>query len=110
MQWHEMSVQEWELLAPTTKGSPSPWDRALDEIEAGTIVRIEPAEGQTIRGVRIGIARRAATRGMKLEFRQIGESALAVRKSSQPYQPRTPKTVNPPSAPRGRPRREPAPE
>jgi hypothetical protein len=69
---------------PSPKKTTSDWDLVLDELENGDVISIPVESDKQLRGFRIGMARRAASREMKLEFRAT-ETALAVRKSDQPY-------------------------
>src|SRR5258708_8267981 len=69
---------------PTPKQTTSDWDPVLDEVENGDVISIPVKEDKELRGFRIGMARRAASRQLKLEFRATATN-LAVRKSDQPY-------------------------
>ncbi|SRR5258707_7167064 len=70
--------------APTPKKTTSDWDPVLDELEHGDVISIPVKDDRELRGFRIGLARRAASRELKLEFRAT-TTALAVRKSEKPY-------------------------
>ena len=90
---------------PTPKKTTSDWDPVLDEIENGDVISIPIKDDSELRGFRIGIARRAASRQLKLEFRAT-DKALAVRKSDQPYVAKPKKeSVDGQPRRRGRPRK-----
>lgn len=79
-------IDYWEHLSPPQKpGKPSPWDHLLDQVGDGKIIRI-PVEGEKQKkGSRIGIARRARSKGFKVEFRE-DENWLVIRKSEEPLE------------------------
>jgi hypothetical protein len=84
MDFVEISEKEWASLpSSAVSKTPRPWDAVLDRLESGKIVQLEVAGDKALRGTRIGLARSAAFRGMKLEFRVQGNT-LAVRKSDKP--------------------------
>lgn len=99
-----VSPDEWEKHAPPPKeAKPSPYDKLLSDLEAGEILEVPMAE-KDFKGFRIGIARRARTRGFKLEFRS-GDEGLLIRKSEEPLSEPKPKTRDEEGAKRGRPRK-----
>jgi hypothetical protein len=91
MDFTEISEKEWASLPSSSPAKgPRPWDAVLDRLESGKIVQLEVAGDKQLRGTRIGLARSATFRGMKLEFRVSGNT-LAVRKSDKPVKARVPK-------------------
>ncbi len=79
-------IHYWEQLAPPSKpGKPSPWDSLLQQVEDGKIIRVSVETEKQKKGSRIGIARRARTRGFKVEFRE-DKNWLVIRKSDQSLQ------------------------
>mgnify|MGYP001378769434 CR=1 FL=1 len=82
LQYNELSESAWEELAPTKKAKSSPWDGLLDQIEDGKIISIPLADDGEKRSSRIGIARRARTRGYKVEFRDMVDGRLAMKKGA----------------------------
>jgi hypothetical protein len=91
---------------PTPKQTTSDWDPVLDELENGDVISIPVKDDKELRGFRIGMARRAASRQLKLEFRATA-TTLAVRKSDLPYVAKPKKeAVDGLPRRRGRPRKE----
>ncbi len=79
MQWREVSAQEFEQIPGKAASQPNRWDEVLDAIDQGKIIEIPATSENSIRGMRVGIGRRAKNRGIALEMRSNGE-ALAIRK------------------------------
>ncbi len=104
----DSSEEEWEKATPPQPPKKqNPWLDVIDEVEAGQIRRIPVADMNKLKGLRIGLARLAASRQMKLEFR-ILDGNLMVRRSGREYQAPEPK---PPSERKpGRPRKQPTEE
>jgi hypothetical protein len=69
------------------------WDEALGVLESGKVIVI-PVTEDKLKGVRIGLARSASTRGFKLDFRYL-DGRLAVRRSEKPLPVREPKERKP---------------
>lgn len=82
--FERMSREEWEAIPVPAKAQPaSRWDAALDELESTEEpIWIAVTDEKQARGYRIGLARRAASRNMKLEFR-LHDGRLAVHKSGE---------------------------
>ncbi len=89
MEFKELTEKQWESLPSSKPKVQNPWDEVLGKLESGKIVQLEVPDDK-IRGTRIGLARSATFRGMKLEFRVSGNT-LAVRKSDKPVKARVPK-------------------
>lgn len=80
--YREISETEWERIpAPKASRPPNPWDEVVALLEAGKIVELEVSE-EKLRGTRIGIARLAASRGFRVEFRPH-DGHLAMRRSDK---------------------------
>lgn len=76
-----ISEKDWEKLpAPKPPAPPNPWDEVLGQLAEGKVIQMD-VEDDKVKGVRIGLARSAANRGMKLEFRQLG-GTLSVKKKA----------------------------
>lgn len=90
----KIDEKEWgKFPAPQPQRPPNRWDEALGVLEGGAIIEIAVPE-EKLRGTRIGLARSAATRGFKLEFR-YADGRLAVRRSDQPLAARESKERKP---------------
>ena len=90
----KIDQKEWEKFPePQIAKAPNRWDEVLGILEGGDIVEIPVAE-EKLKGVRIGLARSASSRGFKLEFRYTS-GRLAVRRSESPLAPREPKERKP---------------
>jgi hypothetical protein len=88
VQFEVADIDYWEQLAPPQKpGKPSPWDNLLQQIEDGKIVRVSVETEKEKKGSRIGISRRARSRGFKVEFRE-DNNWLVIRKSEEPLRTR----------------------
>jgi hypothetical protein len=94
MEFKTIDEKEWEKFPkPEPPKAPNRWDEVLGVLEGRQIVEMPVAEDK-LRGVRIGLARSAATRGFKLEFR-YAHGRLAVRRSEMPVPPRQAKERKP---------------
>ena len=80
LQYKELSESAWEELAPKKKAKASPWDGLLDQIEEGKILLVPLTDEGEKRSYRIGIARRARSRGYKVEFRDTADGGLALKR------------------------------
>ncbi len=100
--FEKATKHEWDIAPPPQPPKKaSPWLPLLAEVKSGQIVKIPVGEEAKLKGLRIGLARLAASQQMKLEFR-ILDGHLLVRKSEQEYQPPEPKppTERKPRGPR----------
>jgi hypothetical protein len=114
LQFEAVEDAEWEAAAPAKKpGKASPWDALLDAVADGKAYRVPITSEKELRGSRIGISRRARSRGFGVEFR-IANGSLLVKKDETPLKPKRSlrKASSPASAPdsgeprrRGRPRK-----
>src|SRR5215217_9444404 len=89
-------------MAPGRKIDPQ-WEELLTKLDQGSVIRLPLGEDSALRGLRLALGRRAASRGFRVETRNDGRT-LVVRKSDQPLTPK----VQPAPAPtqdrkRGRP-------
>jgi hypothetical protein len=91
--FRELKDEEFEKIpSPKPPKPPNQWDEVLGVLESGKAVDLEVPENK-LRGTRIGLARAASSRGMKLEFRPHDDQ-LAVR-SVGPMPPKEPKERKP---------------
>jgi len=95
VEFHEISEKEWEKMPPALPPKPpNQWETLLAAVAAGKIVRVK-VHPDRIKGMRIGMARVAASRlNMKLEFRTEGDE-LAIRRSDTPIEPKEPRERKP---------------
>lgn len=84
---HPLSETDWEKLPAKPPPNPSQWEQVLADLQSGKPQGIPFDTEKQLKGYRIGLARAAATKGMKLEFR-ADTHILGVRKSSEPYVPK----------------------
>jgi len=84
---HALTDADFEKLPAKKPAKPSQWETILEELAAGKAVGIPYDEEKQLKGYRIGLARAAATKGIKLEFRADART-LGVRKSVEPYVPK----------------------
>ncbi len=82
--------------APGKKADPQ-WEELLTKLDQGSVIRLPLGEESELRGLRLALGRRAASRGFRVETRTDGQS-LVVRKSDQPLTPKQ-QAVLPASAP-----------
>jgi hypothetical protein len=76
--------EEFTALRQQKRGTSDPgMIDLLNELEAGTPVRVPLGEGQSARGLRVAISRAATNRGMSVETLE-GDGFVAVRKVDQP--------------------------
>lgn len=81
IQFKTVDNSKWEKLTPVTpQKPPDKYTPILDTLESGEIVAIETVDAKESKGLRISIARKASTRGFKVEYRAEG-STLYVKKS-----------------------------
>ena len=95
-----ITEEEWDALTPVKQ--PDTWDKLLDELEQGRIVRLPVADEKALRGTRLTLGRRAAKRGFKVDIRSQ-DTTLAVRKREEAATP--PEVAETAPAPRRRGRR-----
>lgn len=89
MEFKRIDQKAWEKYPEPQPTKPANrWEDALVALEAGEIVEIA-VDKDKAKGVRIGLARSASTRGFKLEFR-YADGKLAVRRSDKPLVAREP--------------------
>lgn len=95
VQFRELKDEEFERIPPPIPPKPpNQWDEILGVLESGKAIDLDVPEGK-IKGMRIGLARAAASRGMKLEFRpHDNDKRLAVRPAGE-LPPREPKERKP---------------
>ncbi len=97
--FRKITQREWEKYPEPTPPKPTNrWDEVLGVLDGGDLVELEVTEDK-LKGVRIGLARSASTRGFRLDFRYM-DNKLAIRKSTKPVAPKEPRT-----RPIGRPRK-----
>jgi hypothetical protein len=90
----KIGEKDWEKYpVPQIIKPLNRWDEVLGVLEAGEIVEI-PAPEEKLRGMRIGLARSASTRGFKLDFRYT-DGSLAVRRSDKELPVKEPKERKP---------------
>jgi hypothetical protein len=88
LSYKKMSETEWRAMPETqSTKKPNEWADLVDELQNGQPVSLDIPADRNVKGVRIAIARLAATKEMKLQFRQKGQT-LAMRRSETPYTPR----------------------
>jgi hypothetical protein len=81
-------------------------DDLVEQLEAGEILTVTVPDEKTLKGTRIGLARRAAGRQFKLEFRaDLTKMELGVRRSGERYVPPAPAIRSEVGRARGRPRK-----
>lgn len=93
LQFRAVSEEDWEAMPTPQKAAKkhSELDDLVDQLETGEILRIEVVDEKHLKGTRIGLARRAATRGFKLEFRSdMDKLQLGARRSDIEYAPKAP--------------------
>jgi hypothetical protein len=87
VKWNTISGDEWEKIAPAPKKSKeSPYDELLQSVIDGEIVALPIADEKDVKGVRIGVARRASSAyQIKLAFRyDASRGILAIRLDDTP--------------------------
>jgi len=83
--------KKWEQLVPPTPAKPvDKYVPILDALEAGEILEITTKDAKESKGLRISIARKASTRGFRVEYR-AEDTTLYVKKSEQEITPSKPK-------------------
>src|SRR2546430_2072712 len=70
----------WNQLTTEQEKKSDAWDGLLNDLTAGKIVSLPYTDAKDRRAKRLGIARRATTRGFKTEARYT-DSHMAVRRS-----------------------------
>ena len=67
---------------PGKKVDPQ-WEELLSKLDQGSVIRLPLGDDSELRGLRLALGRRAASRGFKVEPRTHGQT-LVVRKSDHP--------------------------
>jgi hypothetical protein len=105
VRFEEVDEATWNEAAPPKQGKVSPWDGLVETLESGKPLRVPVSSEKELRGARIGIARRARSRGYSVTFR-VSEGALLVRTSQEePRARRTRSQSSPTPGTDGQPRR-----
>lgn len=93
VKYEEIDIEYWEQHAPPKKaGKSSEWDDVLNEVEAGKMMRAQIQDENKKKGARIGISRRARSRGFKVDIREDstdGHIWLLIRRSPETTRERT---------------------
>ena len=92
VQYRIGTQEEFESFPTGKEPKPSEYDTLLDDLAKDQTVFVPYTDHKKTRGMRLAIARRAATRGFKIEVR-VNEAEVAIRKSDEVYTP-------PPAKPR----------
>ncbi len=80
------TLDEWESAAPPTPPKPKDkFENVLASVREGTIAKVEIKEEKELKGMRIGIARKARNLGFLVEFRNSGNT-LFVKRSNKPLE------------------------
>ena len=81
-----ITAEEWEQFPARPAKAPDQWAPIMDAIEQGEVYALPYSDDKDLRGKRIGLGRRAAQRGFKLEIRSK-DNTMAVRRSDTPHTP-----------------------
>jgi hypothetical protein len=91
VKWGAVTPDVWDQILPAQpKTKASPYDEAIESMIDGNTITIEIMDETKLKGIRIGIARRAASahNGASLEFRyDENNHRLAVRLSEKKEKP-----------------------
>ena len=79
-----ITAEEWEQFPARPAKAPDQWAPIMDALERGEMYALPYSDDKDLRGKRIGLGRRAAQRGFKLEIRSR-DNTMAVRRSTTPY-------------------------
>jgi hypothetical protein len=103
-----VGVKEWDAMPKPQKPPKkhSELDDLVDQLESGQILVVGVTDETNLKGTRIGLARRAASRGFKLEFRaDMDKLQLGARRSDEEYVPKAPAVREETAPRRGRPKK-----
>lgn len=82
---------KWEQLTPSIPAKKEDkYDKVLDALEAGEILRIPTKDAKEMKGLRITLGRKTSSRGFRVEYRSEGDT-LYVKKSDAPVTATKPK-------------------
>jgi hypothetical protein len=81
--WSEITTEEFEAVPGKEAPKPNRWDELLDVVDQGKVIRLPADDQNTLRGMRIGIGRRAKSRQIPIETRAT-ENALLIRRAVDP--------------------------
>ena len=81
----EMSEEEFDRLRRRWSGRAADpgMEELLDRLEAGERVRVPVAAGQSVRGLRVAVGRRASQRSMRVEAVE-GDGFVGFRRADEP--------------------------
>ena len=109
LKWEQMSDEAWERIEtlPMKKKKPSPYDSALQAIIDGQIICLPVEDDKHVRGIRIGIGRRASnTFHVKPTFKyDARRKILAIRLAPDRPTPEAQESEEPGKRKPGRPRK-----
>jgi hypothetical protein len=78
IEFNTVSLEEWKQIpAPVPPKPKDRFEKLIASVRAGNIVKLEVTEEKALRGMRIGIARKARNAGFLVEFRNLGNVLLA---------------------------------
>lgn len=104
--WQQIDEKEWDaIVPPPAKTKESPWDEMIQALIDGSIVSLPIEDEKDVKGIRIGLARRASSAfGVTLNFRyDAGRNVLAVRLGGEKQE--KPATTSGEKRPVGRPKK-----
>lgn len=79
-----VSPEEWEEIpAPQPSKKKGQYEKLIEAVEQGSIVKLEVPEEKNLKGARITIARRARSLGFIAEFRNAGTTLYVKRSEKQ---------------------------
>ncbi len=86
IEFKTVSFDKWEQIPPPAPSKPKDrFEEVLLSVKDGNIVEIEVTEEKDLKGMRMGIARRARNLGFLVEFRNLG-TALYIKRSEKPLE------------------------
>lgn len=87
LKFNTMSDKEWDEIPvqKTVAQKPSPWDEVIEQLVDGKVIALPIDDEKELRGMRIGIARRASKAyDVKLAFKyDAAKKILAIRLASE---------------------------
>ncbi len=84
VEFETVTLVEWDKVPPPTPPKPKDkFEQVLSSVKEGNIAKVEAKEEKELKGMRIGIARKARNLGFLVEFRNSGNTPY-VKRSETP--------------------------
>lgn len=78
-EFRRISLEEWAQYPTKPAGKPDEWEDVMAALQAGEAIALTASDEKHLKGMRIGLGRRAKQRGIQLEYRSKDTTLAAQR-------------------------------